>query len=347
MKDVAHHQSSMVVSDLVAQREASSSWEQELSSLLRDVDELFRYLELPSSYLSEARHASKLFPLRVPKPFLKRMTKRNIADPLLRQVLPLGMELESPSDFSSNPIDEISYMPRRGIIHKYDGRVLLLLSPSCAINCRFCFRREFPYAENNLSSAEWSGVIGSIAADPSIKEVILSGGDPLVWPDQKLARLVDELSQVPHLRRLRVHTRLPVVIPQRVTGAMIDWLTKSRLKTVVVLHINHPQEIDTAVSESITKLVLAGVTVLNQATLLKGVNDEPLVQVNLSETLFEVGVLPYYLHLLDRVRGAAHFLVPDGTAIHLYDEMRAMLPGFLVPRLVRDVSGKRSKTLVT
>lgn len=322
------------------------TWQEELSRSIRDPRELLEYLRLPMSLLSQAEAASQQFGLRVPRPYLDRIVPGDLQDPLLRQILPQGDELTVTPGYSADPLQEANSNPVQGLVHKYHGRVLLIAAPNCAINCRYCFRREFPYADNNPGREQWQQVFDQLRADTSIREVIFSGGDPLANADRQLQWMVDQLVTIPHLQRLRVHTRLPVVIPQRITAETLRWLAETRLQSVLVLHINHPHEVDTAVTASIARLRTAGVTVLNQAVLLKGVNDDLETQVALSETLFAAGVLPYYLHLLDKVQGAAQFEVADVDAIHLHQQMQARLPGFLVPRLAREEPGARHKTLI-
>lgn len=322
------------------------TWQEELSRSIRDPRELLEYLRLPMSLLSQAEAASQQFGLRVPRPYLDRIVPGDLQDPLLRQILPQGDELTVTPGYSADPLQEANSNPVQGLVHKYHGRVLLIAAPNCAINCRYCFRREFPYADNNPGREQWQQVFDQLRADTSIREVIFSGGDPLANADRQLQWMVDQLVTIPHLQRLRVHTRLPVVIPQRITAETLRWLAETRLQSVLVLHINHPHEVDTAVTATIARLRTAGVTVLNQAVLLKGVNDDLETQVALSETLFAAGVLPYYLHLLDKVQGAAQFEVADVDAIHLHQQMQARLPGFLVPRLAREEPGARHKTLI-
>lgn len=326
--------------------EPVTSWQEEMIGAIRDPKELIDYLALPEELLPEAITAHKLFGLRAPKPFLDRIVKGDPKDPLLMQVLPIGAEHTSSPGFSSDPLQEAASNPHKGLVHKYHGRVLLIVAPNCAVNCRYCFRRHFPYEDNNPSRQQWGEVFDYLRADSSINEVILSGGDPLASPDRQLQWMIDELANIEHLKRLRVHTRLPVVIPQRITEETLNWLTGSRLQSVMVLHINHPNEIDRHLGASIARLKQAGVTVLNQAVLLKGVNDNLTTQIALSEQLFDEGVLPYYLHLLDKVEGAAHFAVDDGAAIELHRQMQANLPGFLVPRLAREEPGALNKTLI-
>jgi len=332
--------------DISPEHDAQPSWQQELSALVRDPAELLQLLELPEELLAAAQAADLLFPLRVPRPFLERIEKGNLADPLLQQILPLGAESQITSGYSPDPLAEQSSNPQRGLVHKYHGRVLLVVSPSCAINCRYCFRRHFPYADNNPSRSQWQDTFDYISADPSINEVIYSGGDPLAASDRQLQWLTEQLASIKHVKRLRVHTRLPVVIPQRITADTLAWLAHPGLQSVLVLHINHANEIDDAVRHSIAKLRAAGVTLLNQSVLLKGVNDHAETLISLSEALFAEGVLPYYLHLLDKVQGAAHFDLTEARGVELHRQMQRSLPGFLVPKLTREEPGAESKTLI-
>lgn len=322
------------------------TWQEELIQSIRDPEALLEYLHLPMELLPQAQAASALFELRAPRPYLDRIVKGDRHDPLLRQILPLGEELVLTPGYSADPLQEADSNPTQGLVHKYHGRVLLIAAPNCAINCRYCFRREFPYEDNNPSRQQWQQVFAQLRADSSIREVIFSGGDPLANSDRQLQWMVDQLAEIPHIHRLRVHTRLPIVIPQRITEETLRWLADSRLQSVMVLHTNHPNEVDAQVIDTIARLRRAGVTVLNQAVLLKGVNDDLEIQVALSETLFAAGVLPYYLHLLDKVQGAAHFEVADADAIRLHQHMQARLPGFLVPKLTREEPGALNKTLI-
>lgn len=322
----------------------SVSWQSLLSHSITDPEQLLRRLELDPALLDGARAAARDFPLRVPEPFVERMHKGDPNDPLLRQVLPLGEELLEHPDYVLDPLGEQHTNTRAGIIHKYHGRLLLIVSGGCAVNCRYCFRRHFPYGDNNLSTEQWQQALDYIRGDQSISEVIYSGGDPLAASDKRLAWLTREIAAIPHVRRLRVHTRLPVVIPQRVTSDLIDALCGTRLPVVMVLHSNHANEFDAALGNAVLRLRQAGITLLNQTVLLRGVNDNLKALASLSETLGDHGILPYYLHVLDHVKGAQHFHVDDGAAMGLAAEMLARLPGFLVPRLVREVAGETSKT---
>ncbi|MGN5519444.1 EF-P beta-lysylation protein EpmB [Halopseudomonas sp. Lyrl_26] len=322
----------------------SVSWQSLLSRSITDPEQLLRRLELDPALLAGARAGAADFPLRVPEPFVERMHKSDPNDPLLRQVLPLGEELLEHPDYVLDPLGEQHTNTRAGIIHKYHGRLLLIVSGGCAVNCRYCFRRHFPYGDNNLSTEQWQQALDYIRGDQSISEVIYSGGDPLAASDKRLAWLTREIAAIPHVRRLRVHTRLPVVIPQRVTSELIDALCGTRLPVVMVLHSNHANEFDAALGNAVLRLRQAGITLLNQTVLLRGVNDSLETLISLSETLGDHGILPYYLHVLDHVKGAQHFHVDDGAAMGLAAEMLARLPGFLVPRLVREVAGETSKT---
>lgn len=330
-----------------AVRVESASWQNILANSITNPAELLDRLQLDSSLLPAALVAAKSFALRVPEPYLKRMRTGDINDPLLRQVLPIGEELEDQPGFVLDPLGEQHSNARPGIIHKYHGRLLLVVSSGCAINCRYCFRRHFPYDDNNLSTAEWDDALDYIRNDDSIGEVIYSGGDPLAANDRRLAWLTREIAAIPHVRRLRIHTRLPIVIPQRITPELIEALCGTRLPVTMVWHCNHAAELDTATNEAANRLRQAGVTLLNQAVLLRGVNDTVEAQLALSEALGDAGILPYYLHLLDRVRGAGHFLVTDDDARTLVGTMLTRLPGYLVPRLVREVAGEPGKVPVS
>ncbi len=315
-------------------------WQGRLAGAVSTARELLELLDLDPRQVPGVDDGGD-FPLLVPRSFVARMRKGDPGDPLLRQVLPVEREHPPVPGFTADPLAEAGASPAPGLLHKYHGRVLLLAAGACAVHCRYCFRRHFPYAEHR--PWYWRPALDVIAADPSLEEVILSGGDPLAAADRKLARLAERLAAIPHLRRLRVHTRLPVVLPERVDDDLLAWLSASPLHTVVVIHTNHAQEIDAAVRAALGRLKAAGVTLLNQAVLLAGVNDRLEALADLSRTLFEAGVLPYYLHLLDRVHGAAHFEVGEGAARTLVWELMQRLPGYLVPRLVREVAGVPAK----
>lgn len=317
----------------------TDDWKNALAAAVRDPAELLALLELPRELLPSARAAAARFGLRVPRSYLARMQKGNPNDPLLRQVLPLGAELETHPGFVADPVGDHAAARSAGLLQKYHGRALLLLTGACAVHCRYCFRRHFPYAEANPASDDWAEALDYLRTDPTLHEVILSGGDPLMFDDERLAGLVDQLAAIPHLRRLRVHSRLPIVLPERVSGALLDALGDSRLQPVMVVHTNHPHELGGTVVEGLRRLQQRGFTLLNQTVLLRGVNDEADTLCALSEGLFAAGVLPYYLHLLDPVDGAAHFEVAADAIEPLHHELACRLPGYLLPRLVREVAG--------
>lgn len=319
-------------------------WQEEMADLVTDPRELLQLLGLSADQLPAALAAGELFALRVPRPYLRRMQPGDPRDPLLLQVLPGAPELQPSPGYSDDPLQESGANPVPGVVHKYRGRLLLIAAGQCAINCRYCFRRAFPYGDNHLNRSQWQRALDYIRARGELREVILSGGDPLVLSDRQLAWLASELAAIPQLDKLRVHSRLPIVAPSRITGELVEWFTGSRLKPVLVLHCNHANEIDSAVRAGLQKLRAAGVTLLNQAVLLRGVNDSAGALADLSEALFDAGVLPYYLHQLDRVQGAAHFEVGDAAALALVEQLRHQLPGYLVPKLVREVPGEPSKS---
>jgi len=321
----------------------TSAWQAALAQAITDPAELLAAVGLDPELLPAARSAAHLFPLRVPRGFVARIVRGDPDDPLLRQVLPLRLEgLERPG-YDRDPVGDLAAMVAPGVLHKYHGRVLLTVTGACAIHCRYCFRRHFPYAEANAASDHWRDAVAHIAADPAIAEVILSGGDPLMLSDRRLVELTKELETLAHVRRVRIHTRLPVVLPERVDDGLLAWLTGTRLQRVVVVHVNHPREVDDSVRDALGRLRRVGVTLFNQSVLLHGVNDDAATLADLSEVLFDAGVLPYYLHMLDRVQGAAHFEVDDATARALMAELGARLPGYLVPRLVRELPGADAK----
>lgn len=321
------------------------SWKSAQADAIRDPAELLTVLGLDMAWLPAARRAAELFPLRVPRGFVARMERGNPFDPLLRQVLPLGEELDEVPGFSPDPLEEHDFRDGKGLLQKYRGRVLLTATGACGVHCRYCFRRHFPYAEEN-PRRDWPAVIDAIAADESIHEVILSGGDPLTLDTRRLAEMSDALAAIPHVRRFRIHSRQPVVLPERIDAELLDWLGNLPWPTTLVIHANHGNEIDQAVCNALALVRRAGVHVLNQAVLLRGVNDSADALVDLSEALYAAGALPYYLHLLDPVDGAAHFDVDETIARRLMHEVHARLPGFLLARLVREIPGRSGKTLV-
>ena len=323
-----------------------SSWRRSLATAIRDVETLLRELELPEEWAAEAIQAVKSFPVLVPRSFLDRMRVGDPHDPLLRQVLPVAEESLSTPGFVVDAVDDQAARVAPGLLHKYEGRVLLIAAGSCAVNCRYCFRRHYPYGEEPRRLEDWEPAISAIEQDSTVHEVILSGGDPLLLPDERLAALVERLERVEHLTRLRIHSRLPIVLPDRVNPELIELLRGSRLQPVMVVHANHPQEIAGDCEEALRRLVRSGIPTLNQAVLLRGVNDNADVLADLCERLIDLGVLPYYLHQLDRVAGTAHFEVPEATGLELIAQLRKRLPGYAVPQFVREVAGEASKTPV-
>lgn len=340
-------QNSRKTTIIPTQEETSESWQKQLSRAITDPAELLAELDIPNSYLDGALSGAQSFPIRVPRAFISRMEKGNIHDPLLRQVLPLAEETQlPPKGFSQDPLQESSSNTASGIIHKYNGRVLLITNGTCAVNCRYCFRRHFPYEDNRLNTEEWDDALNYIRDRSDINEVILSGGDPLSNNDQRLFTLISAIEAIPHISRIRIHTRLPIVIPDRITDALLNRLRDSRLNVIMVIHANHANEIDTHVSNALKRLHQQGIHLLNQSVLLKGVNDSAGSLVALSERLFSCHVIPYYLHLLDPVIGAHHFDIKEKKALSLVAEIIQFLPGFLVPKLVREIAGEGSKTPV-
>jgi EF-P beta-lysylation protein EpmB len=320
-----------------------SRWQADLADAITTPEDLLATLGLSPALLQPAQAASAGFRLRVPRSYVSRMRPGDPADPLLRQVLPVANELEDVAVYVTDPLGEHAALRAPGLLQKYRGRALIITTSACAVHCRYCFRREFPYSEQTSDAPRWSAALSEIRRDSSLEEVILSGGDPLSLSDARLKGLTDALATIPHVRRLRVHTRQPVVLPSRVDDGLVSWLRSVRLPTVFVLHANHPNEIDSDVSAACEKLRASGVTLLNQSVLLRGVNDDVEVLAELSRRLFDTGVLPYYLHVLDRVRGAAHFEIPEAQARTIAGDLAARLPGYLVPRLVREIYGAPAK----
>ncbi|HHH39872.1 MAG TPA: EF-P beta-lysylation protein EpmB [Sedimenticola sp.] len=318
-------------------------WQRQLAESFRSPRALLEHLELAHLWHPRMEEAAAAFPLRVTRYFAGLMKKGDPADPLLLQVLPSARELEAAPGYSEDPTGDGPARTGPGVLRKYHGRALVIATGSCAVHCRYCFRRHYPYQENRPDARDWSDVVESLAADPTLSEAILSGGDPLALADSRLQGLVDGLARLPHLQRLRIHTRLPVVLPQRIDTGLVRLLAGNRLKCALVLHANHPAEVTTALAAALTPLRRAGVTLLNQAVLLKGINDRLDLQTELCEKLFDIGVLPYYLHQLDKVSGAAHFEVSKNRAKALHEEMRVQLPGYLLPRLVEERAGAASK----
>ncbi|WP_317930004.1 EF-P beta-lysylation protein EpmB [Halioxenophilus sp. WMMB6] len=322
----------------------TNSWQQQLQELITDPAELARLLKLPPGSFSQA--ANEGFGLRLPRAMLSKIEPGNPDDPILRQFLPVARELDAVPGFHRDPLAEEEANPVPGLIHKYHGRVLMMAAGHCAVNCRYCFRRHFSYTENRLTGQNFRAILDYIASDHSITEVILSGGDPLTVSNRQLQEWLHGFEGIGHLQRLRIHTRLPVVIPERLDHDFVELLVSTRLQSVLVLHANHPRELDQPLAQALAGLKQANVTLLNQAVLLKGINDQAETLIELSEALFAMGVLPYYLHLLDRVAGAADFWVPDAEARLLHQALLTALPGYLVPKLVREIAHLSSKSWV-
>lgn len=319
------------------------NWQSALKEAITTPAELLNVLALNSSLLTVAKRSATLFPLRVPRDFVARMQKGNPNDPLLRQILPLSEEEIIMPGFSQDPLSEKSMNPIPGLLHKYSGRVLLIMAGACAVNCRYCFRRHFSYQTNRLGGKTWQIMLDYIANDTGIYEVIFSGGDPLLANDSYLEKCIHDLAAIPHLKTLRIHSRLPIVLPQRITLDFANLLTATRLQTVMVTHCNHANELDDSVARAIDSLRQKKITVLNQSVLLRGVNDGVETLIDLSQRLFECGILPYYLHVLDKVQGAAHFEVGEAQAKALVKKLREKLSGYLVPSLVKEQAGTRFK----
>ncbi len=325
-----------------------AAWRRELAAAVRDPAELAELLGLPVESLLDMAGAHRAFRLLVPRGFVARMERGNPQDPLLRQVLPTARELApQPPDFVRDPLAEAAARRADGVLVKYRGRALLVTSGACAIHCRYCFRRHFPYAGENPRHDDWQPALDAIAADLTLEEVILSGGDPLMLDDNQLARLAARLARIPHIRSLRIHTRLPVVLPERVDDQLLAWLAESPLPVTMVLHANHPHEIDAAVRNACLRLGEHVRFLLNQSVLLAGINGDASTLTELSRALFDAGVLPYYLHLPDRVEGTAHFDVDEANGKRLIEELRNSLPGYLVPRLSRESPGALSKIIIS
>ncbi|CAD7716116.1 L-lysine 2,3-aminomutase [Xanthomonas hydrangeae] len=321
----------------------SPRWQQQWRDAVRDPRELLALLGLDAAAAGISAEAAAQFPLRVPRAFVARMHRGDLHDPLLRQVLPLDAEMRLVPGFGLDAVGDGAAKTADGVIQKYRGRALLIATGSCAVHCRYCFRRHFPYAEETAARDGWREAVAAIAADPGIDEVLLSGGDPLSLATSKLAELTDALAAIGHIKRLRIHSRLPVVLPERVDAPLLSWLRSLPWPVAFVIHANHANEFDTAVDAAMRAMREAGAQLLNQAVLLRGVNDSVDALAALSERSFAAGVLPYYLHQLDRVAGVAHFEVDDAHARALHTELATRLSGYLVPRLVREIPGDTGK----
>ncbi|MDO9103984.1 MAG: EF-P beta-lysylation protein EpmB [Methylovulum sp.] len=324
----------------------AKNWQQQLAEAFNSIEDLCAYLNLSPDELPVSVAATHSFALRVPLSFAACIEKGNPDDPLLRQVLPVNDETLIYPGYSNDPVGDIPAAAQTGVIHKYQGRALLINTGSCAINCRYCFRRNFPYAELQLGKQQEEAAMTYIATDASITEVILSGGDPLLLNDERLARLITQLNTIKQIKRIRIHSRLPIVLPARITEALTHALRDSTQQTVVVVHCNHVNEINSRVITACKRLKDSGITLLNQSVLLRGVNDHADTLCALSEGLFDIGIIPYYLHLLDKATGTAHFDVPETEALRLTRQMQDRLPGYLVPRLVKEQAGTTAKQAI-
>lgn len=323
------------------------NWQHALRAAFTRPAELLAFLEIDPALPVLALDPLRNFPLRVPRGFAARMRKGDPADPLFRQVWPSLQEGEWVPGFVRDAVGDMASTLGDGVLHKYQGRALLITTGACAVHCRYCFRRHFPYSEALAARGHWQPALDRLAADPSIHEAILSGGDPLSLSDERLAELLEGLARIPHLRRLRIHSRQPIVLPERVDAGLLGLLRSMPLDTVMVLHANHANELDASVRIACAELRAAGLLLLNQSVLLRGVNDRASELLALHEKLFSFGVLPYYLHVMDRVQGAAHFEIPEDQARTLMQELSACSPGYLVPRLAREVPGEPAKTWLT
>lgn len=324
----------------------SGGWQQAMRDAITDVNTLFSELDLPAEHKPAAHRAARLFDLRVPRSYVSRMRRGDIGDPLLRQVLPLDAEFVDPPGFVDDAVGDTASAAGDGLLHKYHGRALLVTTGACAVHCRYCFRRHFDYSAQHAGGSHADAALARIAADPSITEVILSGGDPLSLSNARLAALGARLDAIGHVERLRMHTRTPIVLPERVDDGLLEWFAARRPRLVVVLHVNHANELSPPVVAALRAIAGTGAILLNQAVLLSGVNDEADALADLSLALFDAGVMPYYLHLLDRVRGTSHFEVPESHATGLMQALAARLPGYLVPKLAREGAGNDAKSVL-
>jgi len=323
-----------------------TEWQNALSAAIREPDRLVDRLHLPESYRSAAQTASQIFPLLVTESYLQKMEPGNPQDPLLLQVLPLGMEQETNPDFQVDAVGDTDARRAAGLLHKYRGRALLITTGLCAIHCRYCFRKHYPYRDEPSKLSDWEPAFRVLHSDRTIQELILSGGDPLMLTDSRLCELIESISQIPHIKRLRIHSRLPVVLPERITNDLLYMLQKTRLNTIFVIHANHAHELVDDVATAILNMKQSGLVLLNQAVLLRRINDSAQTLIALSERLLELGVLPYYLHQLDRVTGTAHFEVPITRGKAIISQMKGQLPGYAVPRYVQELAGEPGKTII-
>jgi len=323
-------------------------WRLEIQRAYTNPELLLTNLGLEPAQFHADCKARALFPMRVPRPFVELMQQGNRDDPLLLQVLPRSQEFDQAEGYTDDPLGEVSDNVLTdevdGLLHKYRSRVLLILKGGCAVNCRYCFRRHFPYQDIRFNQRQLQQTLDYLSSHPEVNEVILSGGDPLMASDAQLKSIIEQLASVATLKRIRIHSRLPVVIPSRLTRQLKELLVSTRLKPILVIHANHGNELSDTLEQHLDDYNQAGILLLNQSVLLAGINDSSSALSSLSERLFAANVLPYYLHQLDKVTGAAHFEVSDYRAQQIWQEMNQALPGFLVPKLVREVAGEHSKT---
>jgi len=321
------------------------TWQQELAEGFNNINEICEYLNI-TQLSKKFIEANSNFPLRVPRGFVDRMEKNNINDPLLKQILPIKSESLETLGFTYDPVGDIESIAETGIIHKYHGRVLVITTGSCAINCRYCFRRNFPYDDYQLTTTKHLKAINYIESHQDISEVILSGGDPLLLSDQKLMGFIHKLESIPHIKRIRIHSRIPIVLPSRITTKLCDELSAIKKDLILVVHSNHANELNQQVKLACERLKNANITLLNQAVLLKGINDSADQLCALHEKLFTFHIMPYYLHLLDKAVGTAHFEVSQDDGIHLMNQIKRVLPGYLVPKFVKEQAGAANKIII-
>jgi EF-P beta-lysylation protein EpmB len=328
------------------QNRKSEHWQNELANSIRKPDELLKLLGLMPDQIPGGISYENDFPLRVPHSYVARMERGNPRDPLLLQTLATQLEMSYQPGFQQDAVGDAAALAVPGLLHKYHGRVLLITTAACPVHCRYCFRRHYPYSDNRPDQNDWSKAMEYIAANQDIDEVILSGGDPLVLTNKRLQEISDQLTQITHIRRLRIHSRMPIVLPERLDDVFCDWLESLPWQTILVTHCNHANEINNQVVATLARLKSVDLTLLNQSVLLKGVNDNAQDLINLNEALFGAGILPYYLHLLDRVIGTGHFEVEETRALSLMHEVQARLPGYMVPKLVRETAGEPYKNQI-
>lgn len=322
------------------------AWQQQLIDSKITLEQLAAFLGYSPEALGASTQAEKLFPLRATSAYLAKIKKNDLKDPLLLQILPQALETLPVSGYNADPLKEKEFNPVPGLLHKYRSRVLFVTTAACAIHCRYCFRRNFPYEENQPSQNAWALPLKYISEHTEIDEIILSGGDPLTLSDKLLANLIEKISAIPHVKRLRFHSRIPVILPERITPEFIRLFDNTRLQIIMVVHANHAHEIDTQTKDMAARLRQANIHLLNQTVLLKTVNDNAATLADLSHALFECGIQPYYLHLLDKVAGSAHFDIPLEKAKQIYTELQGLVSGYLVPKLVYEEPHAKSKKIV-